>query len=111
MESYIFRTMESMGATSADFVIMLMGLVFAGIVYAVTHFRNIKIEALEVLIKEHNETHHKHRQLESKLSRDALAEAVALIDNRIKGLGDRYHRQDALQYGMAKVIRLRQALS
>ena len=111
MEGYIFRTLQEMGATSADFVIMLMGLFFAVSVFFVIRTHTVRGAELGDLITKHNETHHKQRQLESKLARDALAEAVALIDNRIKGVDDRYHRQDALQYGMAKVVELSTGVS
>ena len=106
VEGYIFRTLYEMGATSVDFVIILIGLFFAAAVFFVTRAHTAKSAELNALIKEHNETHHKHRQLEARLAREALAEAVALIDNRIKGVDERYYRQDALQYGMAKVIEM-----
>ena len=98
--------LQESGATLSDFVIILMGIVFAGVSFFVMRSHTTRDAALEALVKEHNETHHKHRQLESRLSREALADAVALIDNRIKGVDERYYRQDALQYGMAKVIEL-----
>ena len=102
MEGYIFRTLQEMGATPADFVIILMGLFFAGIVYFTASAHSKLDDTTSALIKEHNETHHRERQLESKLARDSLAAAVSMLDDRIKVIDHAHGKQRQLESKLSR---------
>ena len=81
-ESLMWRTLASLNATSADFVIVLLGfVVLAGVWY----LHNSQKKDLERL------------RLEYKQDRDKLWLQVSQLK-------ERYHRLDAMNYAQAKAI-------
>ncbi len=81
-ESLIWRTLASLDATSADFVIVLLGFV---VLIGVWYLHNSQKRELERL------------RLEYKQDRDKLWLQVSQLK-------ERYHRLDAMSYAQAKSI-------
>lgn len=83
-EGLIWRTMQSLDATPMDFVIVLLGFIVLGGIYYLHTSQKREIDRIRA---------------ESKAERDKIWTEV----NKLK---ERYHRLDALNFTMAKVLQM-----